>query len=162
MYPMEMRFRPIVLLLAATALGACAISDSTQPSIPATETFAPSLGVDLATMVKVDDDLYYKDVVVGTGTATAARGKYVWVYYTGYLKDASKFDSNAGSDSTRVWLQEAPGGVITGWVLGVSGMKVGGSRKLVIGSSYGYGAQSQGPIPPHSTLVFDVKVVRVE
>jgi FKBP-type peptidyl-prolyl cis-trans isomerase len=157
-----MRIRPLFLLVAAAALSACALEDSSQPTYPQTVTFAPSLGVDLSTMVRVDTNLYYRDDVVGTGTPTAARGKYAWVYYTGYLSDGTMFETNVGDDSTRVWLQEAPGGVITGWVVGVSGMKPGGTRRLVIGSAYAYGSRENGPIPAHATLVFDVKVTRVE
>lgn len=157
-----MRFRPTVLLAFASLVSSCALADSTQPSVPATETFAASLGVDISTMTMIHPDLYYKDVVVGTGTPDAARNKIITVFYTGYLKDGTVFDSNVGKDSLRIVLTDiGRSGVITGWVLGIPGMKPGGKRKLVIGSSFGYGARDGG-VPPNSTLVFDVELKRVQ
>ncbi|HET9424145.1 MAG TPA: FKBP-type peptidyl-prolyl cis-trans isomerase [Gemmatimonadaceae bacterium] len=154
-----MRFRSTALLLSLAAVSACALSDSTQPSNPAEETFAPALEVDLSTMTKISDDLYYKDVVVGTGTPAAAFGKMITVYYNGFLKDGTKFDGNIGGDSLRIPLDSD---LIAGWYVGIPGMKPGGTRKLVVGSSYGYGARGSGPIPPHATLVFDIQLKRVE
>lgn len=158
-----MRFRSILLLPLLAVVGACALADSTQPSVPATEAFAASLGVDVSTMTMLAPDLYYKDVVVGSGAPDAARNKIITVYYTGYLKDGTKFDSNVGGDSLRLPLTDVGQfAVISGWVLGIPGMKPGGTRKLVIGSAFGYGAQDKGVIPPHSTLVFDIVLKRVE
>jgi FKBP-type peptidyl-prolyl cis-trans isomerase len=55
------------------------------------------------------------------------------------------------------------GEVIPGWDQGVAGMKVGGSRKLVIGSSLAYGNRGAGGvIPPNATLVFDVTLNGVQ
>jgi FKBP-type peptidyl-prolyl cis-trans isomerase len=52
--------------------------------------------------------------------------------------------------------------VISGWDQGVAGMKVGGKRKLVIGSALGYSNQGSGPIPANATLVFDVELLGVQ
>jgi FKBP-type peptidyl-prolyl cis-trans isomerase FkpA len=106
------------------------------------------------------------DLVVGTG-ATAAAGGSLEVTYTGWLYDSTKtdgkglqFDTNVGGNTLKFVL--GSGSVIAGWDQGVPGMKVGGKRRLVIPSSLGYGASRVGPIPPNSTLVFEIVLVSVQ
>ncbi len=146
--------------LGAAALllvGGC-LSDptsSSSPSNPATETYAAALGVNIPAMTKINDNLYYQDLVVGTG-AEAMNGKTLGMTYTGWLANGTKFDSNVGGAAFSFKL--GSGMVIPGWDLGVAGMKVGGKRRLVIGSNLGYGPQGTGPIPANATLVFDVEL----
>lgn len=106
------------------------------------------------------------DLVVGTGTEAVA-GKTLYIYYSGWLYDATKvdgkgleFDSNVGGDRLRFVL--GAGQVIAGWDQGLAGMKIGGSRRLVIPPSLAYGSARNGPIPPNTTLVFDVNLVDVQ
>lgn len=146
---------PALLLALAFASTGCN-ADATSPSDPATESYAASLQVDLASMTKQSEDLYIKDIVVGTGPA-ATNVDSVIVLYTGWLTDGTEFDSS-GSTERRFRLSQ----LITGWQLGISGMKVGGKRQLVIGSSYGYGPNGSGKIPPHSTLVFVIELKGVK
>ncbi|CAG2240279.1 FPR3_4 [Mytilus edulis] len=100
-----------------------------------------------------------EELKVGHGPV-AQPGKMVHVYYTGKLqKTGQQFDSCQGGKPFRFRLGK--GEVIKGWDVGVSGMKVGGKRKLVIPSQQGYGNQRQGPIPPGSTLMFEVELKSV-
>jgi FKBP-type peptidyl-prolyl cis-trans isomerase len=151
----------IVLAFAA----ACSDADSTgitpsnpNPSVPATEIFASSLGVNIAAMTKKNDNLYYQDMVVGTG-AEATNGRILRVTYSGYLVNGTRFDSNVGGTTFAFRLGDRA--VIDGWELGLVGMRVGGKRKLVIGSTLGYGTRGSGSIPGNATLVFDVELVSV-
>ena len=155
-----MRFQLLAASALAAALAGCTPTEPAGPSYPANETYAASLQVDIPSMVKLSESLYYKDLVVGTGTA-ATPGKQVVMQYTGYLTDGTEFDSAVGDKTLTVWLLDN-GDLLAGWVYGIPGMKVGGTRKLVIGSIFAYGAQGRGTIPPNSTLVFDVTLKEVK
>jgi FKBP-type peptidyl-prolyl cis-trans isomerase len=149
------------LAVAVLALSACSDSDAgnpSGPSDPATEVFASSLGVNLAQMTQVADRLYVQDLAVGSG-AEATSGKQLRMRYTGWLRTGSQFDSNTSANGFGFVL--GVGQVIEGWDIGVSGMRVGGRRRLVFGSRYGYGPSGSGPIPPNATLVFDVELVSI-
>lgn len=153
--------RPLALLL--TLVTACAGSDVTavnEPSDPANEIFASALGVQIDQMTPIAARLYVQDLVVGTG-AQAVTGDSISVLYTGWLRTGVKFDGNAPSGNPLLF-KLGIGRVILGWDLGVEGMRVGGKRRLVIGSEYAYGAQGFGQvIPPNATLVFDVELISV-
>jgi FKBP-type peptidyl-prolyl cis-trans isomerase FkpA len=105
------------------------------------------------------------DLKVGDG-AEAVAGKLTTVNYTGWLYDASQanqkgaqFDTSIGKSPYTFRL--GAGQVIQGWDRGVAGMKVGGSRRLVIPPSLAYGASGYGSIPGNATLVFDVDLLAV-
>ena len=107
------------------------------------------------------------DTKVGAGTEAAA-GTNVTVHYTGWLYDEAKPDHKGQKfDSSRDGNQPftfrlGAGQVIRGWDEGVAGMKVGGTRTLVIPSELGYGARGAGgAIPPNATLLFDVELLDV-
>jgi FKBP-type peptidyl-prolyl cis-trans isomerase len=105
------------------------------------------------------------DLRAGSG-ASAANGDTLSVTYTGWLYDESKadqkglqFDSNAGGTPFAFVL--GAGQIITGWDLGLVGIQAGGIRRLVIPPDLAYGSVRNGPIPPNSTLVFEVEVATV-
>jgi hypothetical protein len=104
--------------------------------------------------------LKYEDIVVGTGASPQA-GQEVTVHYTGTLDTGTKFDSSLDRGQPFTF-QIGVGRVIKGWDEGVMTMKVGGKRKLVIPPQLGYGARGVGPIPPNSTLVFEVELLGVQ
>jgi FKBP-type peptidyl-prolyl cis-trans isomerase len=104
--------------------------------------------------------LQYEDTVVGTGTE-AVKGKSVEVHYTGTLADGTKFDSSHDRNKPFSFRLGA-GQVIKGWDEGVAGMKVGGSRKLVIPGDLAYGSRGHpGVIPPNAQLTFVVDLLKV-
>lgn len=108
--------------------------------------------------------LQYEDTIEGTG-ATASKGQRVTVHYTGWLYSegtkGAKFDSSKDRNDPFVFSLGA-GMVIRGWDEGVAGMKVGGTRTLLIPAELGYGARGAGGvIPPNATLQFDVELLAV-
>jgi FKBP-type peptidyl-prolyl cis-trans isomerase len=104
--------------------------------------------------------LVVKDIHVGTGPA-ATNGDDLTMLYKGTLTNGKVFDQNF--DKAPFVFSLGGGEVIKGWDKGLVGMKVGGERKLTIPSDLGYGAQGAGAdIPPNSTLVFDVKLLRID
>ena len=106
--------------------------------------------------VTLPSGLMYADIVVGTGpVATAGR---VSVYYTGKLQSGKVFDSNTTGKGFA--FQLGRGEVIKGWDEGVKGMRVGGTRRLVIPSKLGYGAQGTDGIPGNSILLFEVELIK--
>lgn len=105
-------------------------------------------------------ELYSTDVVKGTGP-TAVSGERVSVHYVGVsYSTGEQFDSS--------WDRGEPfgfplgaGKVIPGWDYGVSGMKVGGRRLLVIPPNMGYGSRAVGSIKPNETLIFVVDLLKL-
>jgi len=123
----------------------------------APETAAPEKGP----VTKPVTALKITDTKVGTG-AQAKAGQSVTVNYTGWLTDGTKFDSSLDSGQPFTFNLGA-GEVIKGWDQGVAGMKVGGTRRLIIPPSLGYGDQGAGGvIPGGATLVFDVELLSVQ
>lgn len=100
------------------------------------------------------------DTVIGTGEEAVA-GKIVTVHYTGTLEDGTKFDSSLDRGQPFQFILGA-GQVIQGWERGFAGMKVGGKRNLVIPPELAYGENGIGPIPPNSTLIFEVELLAVD
>lgn len=110
--------------------------------------------------VTTPSGLQYVDLAEGSGESPRA-GASVTVHYTGWLTDGKKFDSSVDRGQPFVF-PIGRGKVIRGWDEGVSTMKVGGKRKLIIPSDLAYGSRGAGGvIPPDATLVFEVELLSV-
>lgn len=99
------------------------------------------------------------DTVVGTGDEVP-QGATITAHYTGALcADGTIFQSSHDFGEAITFPLS---GVIAGWTQGVPGMKIGGTRRLVIPSTMAYGsARAAANIPPNSDLVFDIELVAI-
>jgi FKBP-type peptidyl-prolyl cis-trans isomerase FkpA len=115
-------------------------------------------------MQTTSSGLQFEDTIEGTGEE-AVSGQHVSVHYTGWLYNGgvkgAKFDSSKDrGDAFKFYL--GAGQVIKGWDQGVPGMRVGGTRVLVIPPELGYGERGAGGvIPPNATLMFEVELLGV-
>lgn len=115
-------------------------------------------GLPASALGGVGGQLIAQDEVVGTGEV-ATIGSVVAVHYTGMFQDGTVFDSSVGGTPYQFVL--GAGQVIPGWDQGLQGMKVGGKRLLIVPPDLAYGADGYGPIPPDSTIVFEVELVDI-
>lgn len=98
----------------------------------------------------------------GSGVEAKA-GDMVTVHYTGTLVDGTKFDSSLDRGEPFSFVLGG-GQVITGWEIGVLGMKVGEKRKLAVPPGLGYGESGTpgGTIPPNAALIFEIELLAIE
>src|SRR5215470_8934189 len=116
-------------------------------------------------MTKTASGLQYRDVTEGTGEKPKT-GQTCVVHYTGWLwennEKGKKFDSSKDRGE-KFSFHVGEGEVIKGWDEGVSTMKVGGKRELLIPPDLGYGRRGAGGvIPPNATLFFEVELFEVK
>ncbi len=104
------------------------------------------------------------DLTVGTG-AEATAGKTASVQYSLWLY------SETGADKKGTALEQSQfayvvgsTSIIKGFDMGVTGMKVGGTRRIIVPPSLGYGAtgSSDGRIKPNAALVFEITLANVQ
>lgn len=100
------------------------------------------------------------DLVEGTGKEVP-EGATITANYTGAVAATGViFESSLDAGQPVTFGLDQ---VIEGWAKGVPGMKVGGTRRLIIPAEMAYGAQSPSPdIPPNSALVFDIELVNIQ
>ena len=108
-------------------------------------------------VMTTDSGLQYKVIEQGSGPMPAATDR-VTVHYRGTLIDGTEFDSSIGGEPVTFGLNQ----VIPGWTEGVQLMPVGSKYEFYINPELGYGAAGGGPIPPNSTLVFEVELISIE
>lgn len=142
----------LIIYIAATAI--INLPSRTNDSQQDSSFQAPTPTIAISGKVKTETK------TEGTGAQTAA-GDTVSVLYTGMLEDGTVFDQNINRDQPLTFTL-GQGKVIRGWEEGILGMKVGEKRTLIIPPELGYGDQRSGLIPPESTLIFDVELLKVD
>jgi FKBP-type peptidyl-prolyl cis-trans isomerase FkpA len=152
---MKKTLKIIASFLLVASVAACGGGGSSSPATPSWETTS---GSDAVTTLQVTDN------IVGTGVVAAA-GDTLTVNYTGWLYQSGAANSEGPefgtSSGTPFAFTLGKGQVIAGWDQGLVGMKVGGTRTLIIPSALGYGANGNSAIPGGAALVFTVELVSV-
>ena len=157
-----MKLKTLFAAAAAVLVAACG-SDSPTASISIGPPPALPAGVQIVTTAS---GLQYADFNVGTGEVAQA-GDRVQVHYTAWLSDGTGFDTSRGRNP--ILFNLGADEVIDGFDEGVTGMKVGGNRRLIIPPALAYGSTpvrdpstGQIVIPANSTVIFDVELVSVQ
>jgi FKBP-type peptidyl-prolyl cis-trans isomerase len=101
--------------------------------------------------------LQYEVITMGTGEKPAAE-QTVKVHYTGTLLDGTKFDSSVDRGEPAEF---GVNQVIPGWQEAIQLMPVGSKFKFYIPYELAYGEAGTGPIPPYSTLIFEVELIEI-
>ncbi|HWC86007.1 MAG TPA: FKBP-type peptidyl-prolyl cis-trans isomerase [Solirubrobacteraceae bacterium] len=141
----------------------------TTPTTPTTTTPKPTVPLPAAFKTKPTvtipsgpppKNLVVKDLIKGTGPA-ATPTSTVTVQYVGELYKSHKQFDASWNDGSGQPVSFPLSGVIQGWTQGISGMKEGGRRELIIPPSLAYknvarpgSGAGHAAIPPNSTLVF--------
>lgn len=142
--------RRLALTAAVAASGVAALAAVAQTSAPAaagsTKFVTPS-GLTIIEQGMID--------------LVAQQGDFVTCHYTGKLADGTVFDSSKTRNEP-FRFQLGVDGVIKGWAEGVTGMRVGQKRQLIIPPELGYGAAGAPPsIPGGATLTFDIEILYI-
>ena len=151
--------RLVLTLLPSILLAACFTMPDrcpVVPSDPSHETFAPALGVDIASMERTDLGDYRKDLVVGTG-APLTTLTTVQIHCSAYLSNGTLIDQFLDQPFPLDLNARATVGLADGML----GMNVGGRRLIVVPSQLGLGACENGPVPGNSTIVYNVELLAI-
>ena len=151
---MPIRWKELVLV-AVFACAAATIAPGKNPAIAQTS----------GKPMTLPSGLQVLDTAPGSG-ASPKTGDMCVMHYTGWLYENGQKGKKFDSSVDRGQPFEFPigvGRVIKGWDEGVSTMKVGGKRTLIIPAELGYGARGAGGvIPPNATLIFDVELLDIK
>ncbi|MHB8220971.1 MAG: FKBP-type peptidyl-prolyl cis-trans isomerase [Acidimicrobiales bacterium] len=156
-----------IVILTAVALltSACASSSSTTTSAAGLPAVANPTNLKVEPVVSPGtspppNTLLFKNLVVGTGKV-ATSSSTVLVKYVGAAYTSGK-DFTASTWTQGQATSFSLHGVVPGFAQGITGMKVGGRREIVIPPSLGYGSGGSGAtIKPNETLVFVVDLEAV-
>jgi FKBP-type peptidyl-prolyl cis-trans isomerase len=103
--------------------------------------------------------VYYKVLAEGNkDSLQPTRRSIVTVHYTGKTINGKKFDSSRGGTAPAFRLSE----LIEGWIIAIQQMHIGDKWEVYIPAKWGYGALKMDDIPAHSTLIFELELVKIE
>jgi hypothetical protein len=170
-YPGSLRVNPMAPLAAAVAvlaMSACGslvtVSSQSTPPAPRCFNVRPlSVADSFTTPVILQagaSGLQFGDIRVGCGKIAAATAT-ASVQFTVWLTDGTQVVTTRGGSASTNTLQLSNTSTLEFWRVGVPGMHVGGTRRLVVPPALGFGAagNASAKVPPNATLVVDVELV---
>jgi len=129
-----------------------------ENSFPRQEEHGATFSLDI--LDPLANTLVVEDITVGGG-AVAQSGDRIVVHYRALFEDGEVFDSSRRPGRNPFQFQLGVGQVIRGWDEGIVGMKVGGTRRLVVPPAKAYGSDGFGPIPENATLIYEIELLSV-
>lgn len=146
--------RLFLVLASATYLGCVDSTGPPHPLIEETE-FAAALDVELGQMTRIGGGVYVEDLTEGDGPELTF-GQRVVITYDLHLPDG-RHVLRRDAASFKMGCKA----VVPGLETGVTGMRVGGTRRIVVPPRTGYGERAPWPleVPPHSILVYGVEAL---
>ena len=149
------------LLFLATFLLTAGCDSPSDPddrwAVPEEIEFAASLEIDLAQMNRTESGLYWLDLEPGNASGPAVMLEdVVTFHYTIWLPDGRSVDTTRGETpfQSEVLL------LIPGVAEGITGMRPGGVRKLVVRPELAW-PNGNGPIPPITTIVYEIELIAI-
>ena len=109
--------------------------------------------------------LKYEDIEVGAGDMIEV-GNIAVIHFSGWIDENGKKGTHFFNSRDRgepISFKVGTNKVIDGWNIGVTGMLVGGKRRLVVPSKLAYGSAGAGDIiPPNATLIFEIELLEIK
>jgi hypothetical protein len=158
--------RSLSAVAALVLLASCDLStepDLPAPIDPAQDTYATSLGVNIASMTKTSSGLYYKDLepLVTTGTPAVANDS-IKANFKLWLTNGTLVDSSTLPGNDPIEFRIGDPEVIVGFSEGFLGMKPGGKRQLVIPTALAWGSRGSSVpgkpvVQPNANVIFEIE-----
>jgi FKBP-type peptidyl-prolyl cis-trans isomerase len=153
-----LRSRFLVVLAGVVAVSFAGCSKPENASAPAEQAETAAAPATAGQVMTTASGLQYEVLASGTGKSPTATDK-VTVHYRGTLTDGTEFDSSYKRGQPAVFPVNR---VIPGWTEALQLMKEGDKWRLTIPPQLAYGERGAGRlIPPNSTLVFEVELIKV-
>lgn len=110
-------------------------------------------------IVELSSGVLCRKLESGTKTLCPKPSSIVYVHYTGKLIDGTVFDCTAGDQLPALFVVRE---LIMGWQIALTRMHEGDKWEIYIPAKWGYGAMRMDDIPAHSTLIFELELVKIE
>ncbi len=158
----------LMIVFGMTLLVSCNKTSTSTVTCPYTESTLVAPAGEIAVVqayvtanapaaVQHSSGIFYEVTSAGTGTVTPGLCSYLTVKYTGKLFNNTIFDQNLFGTTFQL------GNLIVGWQKGIPQIKKGGTIRLFVPPSLGYGASGSGSsVPPNAYLIFDIQLLDVQ